>query len=423
MYINYWLYFILYICLFQIYAKIKEIINILITIFIVVDVCIIAYDFIILIDIYMKKKLSLIFISLFVIIIALICIFKHEENTSSLDNELEQQENFQYKSLQGENIDEDFVGEESKEEFNVISQDIANMYFWVTTFDQYGNEVDRYTARYGSTVYDPSGNPVIVKGNLRFYINIDYSQSEGGSNSESAPIPTPEPDPQDVNYLYFKNLNGGSSSTIQFKPNGDSSKYNSLEFQYSNDKDTWIDITFNTDIPINPNETIYIKAKTTNDYVSYYDSNFKYISGIELNSKNPIEIGGSIVTLLDPTDTLRDLTGKPGCFSFLFAGMEQINTNNLKLPFTTLSEYCYEGMFNGCTSLTNAPELPATTLSESCYENMFGYCTSLTNAPKLPATTLSESCYEYMFTYCTSLTNAPKLPATTLSESCYTCMF
>ena len=39
--------------------------------------------------------------------------------------------------------------------------------------------------------------------------------------------------------------------------------------------------------------------------------------------------------------------------------------------------YCYNGMFQGCTSLTQAPELPATTLTERCYYNMFNGCSKL----------------------------------------------
>ena len=34
-------------------------------------------------------------------------------------------------------------------------------------------------------------------------------------------------------------------------------------------------------------------------------------------------------------------------------------------------------MFQGCTSLTQAPELPATTLASYCYYSMFSGCTSL----------------------------------------------
>jgi hypothetical protein len=56
--------------------------------------------------------------------------------------------------------------------------------------------------------------------------------------------------------------------------------------------------------------------------------------------------------------------------------------------------HCYEGMFSGCTSLTQAPALPATTLADYCYWNMFNGCTSLTKAPALPAMTLADNCYE-----------------------------
>ena len=81
--------------------------------------------------------------------------------------------------------------------------------------------------------------------------------------------------------------------------------------------------------------------------------------------------------------------------------------------------FCYFGLFEGCSSLTTAPELPATTLAEGCYSNMFNCCISLTTAPELPATTLANNCYDNMFYRCTSLTSAPELPATTLATNCY----
>ena len=94
------------------------------------------------------------------------------------------------------------------------------------------------------------------------------------------------------------------------------------------------------------------------------------------------------------------------------------------LPATTLANYCYDSMFQGCTSLTTAPELPATTLANDCYNSMFSGCTSLTTAPELLATRLAERCYEYMFQGCTSLTKAPSvLPAITLAFKCYSEMF
>lgn len=73
------------------------------------------------------------------------------------------------------------------------------------------------------------------------------------------------------------------------------------------------------------------------------------------------------------------------------------------LPATTLSTYCYNYMFYGCTSLTSAPKLPATTLQQYCYQYMFRGCSSLTTAPVLPATTLQRYCYQYMFQNCSKL--------------------
>ena len=89
----------------------------------------------------------------------------------------------------------------------------------------------------------------------------------------------------------------------------------------------------------------------------------------------------------------------------------------------TMGDYCYFRMFEGCTSLAQAPKLPATTLASNCYCDMFRDCTSLTHAPALPATTLVNGCYFGMFEGCTSLTHAPALPATTLAEGCYSGMF
>ena len=81
--------------------------------------------------------------------------------------------------------------------------------------------------------------------------------------------------------------------------------------------------------------------------------------------------------------------------------------------------YCYFSMFQGCTSLTQAPELPATTLAKDCYNSVFSKCPSLTQAPVLPATALATGCYNSMFSGCTSLTTAPALPATELVSNCY----
>lgn len=81
---------------------------------------------------------------------------------------------------------------------------------------------------------------------------------------------------------------------------------------------------------------------------------------------------------------------------------------------TITSDYCFEMLFSGCTSLTTAPELSATTLRQYCYDQMFYWCTALVSAPVvLPATNLIWNCYRYMFRNCTSLKTAPSISATT----------
>ena len=139
-------------------------------------------------------------------------------------------------------------------------------------------------------------------------------------------------------------------------------------------------------------------------------------------------------------------------------------TNDIVLPATTLTNYCYAGLFAGCSGITRASELPATTMtcgcysemfratgltavpalpttvfqpysyddagehgSIDCYMQMFQDCTSLVTVPSnlLPATTLVHGVYQNMFQGCTSLTAAPVLPATDLTggDQCYTSMF
>ena len=107
----------------------------------------------------------------------------------------------------------------------------------------------------------------------------------------------------------------------------------------------------------------------------------------------------------------------------MFDGCSALVEGPSIMPATNLDVYCYQYMFQNCTSLTKAPELPATTLEPYCYSNMFKNCSALTTAPTLPATTLEPYCYQYMFQNCTSLTKPPALPATTTASYCYSYMF
>lgn len=77
-------------------------------------------------------------------------------------------------------------------------------------------------------------------------------------------------------------------------------------------------------------------------------------------------------------------------FMRLFKSSYVVSAEHLILPATTLVDYCYTAMFEGCTSLTTAPELPATTLVDSCYYGMFNGCSSL-NYIKCLATDISAT--------------------------------
>lgn len=86
-----------------------------------------------------------------------------------------------------------------------------------------------------------------------------------------------------------------------------------------------------------------------------------------------------------------------GNYSRAFANcttIEEVEPNLLQYV-TDLSDYCYDGMFEGCTSLTTAPELPVTILTSYCYRNMFNGCSKL-NYIKMLATDISaSSCLSY----------------------------
>ena len=111
------------------------------------------------------------------------------------------------------------------------------------------------------------------------------------------------------------------------------------------------------------------------------------------------------------------------CYEGMFIGCRSLTTQIKKLPVTTLKQGCYHKMFSNCTNLTVAPELSATECVYLCYDSMFEGCTSLVSTPELPATTLAQMCYTSMFEGCTSLTNVCELPAERMEGWCYTSMF
>jgi hypothetical protein len=103
------------------------------------------------------------------------------------------------------------------------------------------------------------------------------------------------------------------------------------------------------------------------DHNSYYGRFGSFYSICKIN------VEGNIMSLLyddffaDKTDLMY-----PYIFSGLFYMNEYIvSAENLVLPATVLTPYCYQGMFGQCYLLTKAPQLIALNLSEGCYGGMF----------------------------------------------------
>ena len=163
---------------------------------------------------------------------------------------------------------------------------------------------------------------------------------------------------------------------------------------------------------------LYLRG-TGNTIITGSSENYRWVL-----TGTDIKCIGNIENLLDYATVAsgEHPTMANSCYEYMFYGCTSL-TQAPELPAITLADYCYYSMFCDCTSLTQASALPATTLANNCYYYMFRGCTALTQVPELPATTLADYCYRGMFYNCTSLTKAPALPATTLANSCYMAMF
>lgn len=162
------------------------------------------------------------------------------------------------------------------------------------------------------------------------------------------------------------------------------------DIYYSLDNgETWHEYGYSTSVEVHSGDKLMLKGDISDlggrDGLVYIDCNFN--------------MQGNIMSLINSTGFTTATTIPQGSsLGYLFGetGNEYlISAENLILPATALTEYCYQGMFSDCTSLTTAPVLPATTLAPYCYQNMFSNCTSL-NYIKCLATDISASdCTSY----------------------------
>ena len=123
------------------------------------------------------------------------------------------------------------------------------------------------------------------------------------------------------------------------------------------------------------------------------DDGAKYIN---IRPSMKTEIYGNVMSLLKGKDNLESATTieANNAFYGLFAGAEKLVNNTerlLVLPATTLTEGCYQDMFNGCKGIEKAPELPAPTLEKNCYQEMFYDCAKLNHVKCLATDIKAEN--------------------------------
>lgn len=147
--------------------------------------------------------------------------------------------------------------------------------------------------------------------------------------------------------------------------------------EYRKNGGEWTEIRF-------PYYSINSISVTKGDVVEYRGNNSAYGESESYcvtfsGTTAQFNVYGNIMSLIDSTnfETLDSLTDDY-TFNGLFRSCIGLtDVSNLVLPATTLANFCYYNMFNGCTSITTAPELPATKLVYYCYAGMFQGCTSL----------------------------------------------
>ena len=205
------------------------------------------------------------------------------------------------------------------------------------------------------------------------------------TNSRSG-IPDGWTEDKPLDFFYIKNVDS-QSGNVSFVFNG-STSYNTLKkIEYSKDRLNWTSVNVSsteTTIPTNVGEKVYFRNNN-----GYCNNQFSYI---HFNSDINVNVGGNLYTLLNYNNVNVSIQSDY-VFNYLFVSMiKLLDASKLVLPWTTLRNRCYNGMFGGCSSLITPPELPATTLVQYCYSGMFQNCSSLTSITTYAEDISADSC-------------------------------
>lgn len=174
-----------------------------------------------------------------------------------------------------------------------------------------------------------------------------------------------------------------SSGTFTFNGNDRGNK-----ISYSIDSGTtWSTEAVNVSVDVNSGDIVLWKGELVNQ---------GYYSGIgAFGGTATFEAQGNIMSLLygDNFEGQTEFTSSEGGdFYGLFADTNIESAENLEIPITDLTEYCYQYMFSGCTLLETAPTLSAETLVDGCYDNMFNGCSILSYIKMLATDITATDC-------------------------------
>ena len=190
----------------------------------------------------------------------------------------------------------------------------------------------------------------------------------------------PVPPTPSNSYFYVEDASG-SNNTVTIKKVRDSDEHYitpTITVYYSTDQINWTSMgstsTTGITVTIPANTKVYFRA-TANTWSSVH-TNYCNIFDIGGNCR----VGGNVMSLIYGSNFANKTSFPNNSNSNLakiFSSNPVVDASNLVLPATTLTQQCYVGMFQNCTSLTQAPQLPATTLAQQCYQMMFSGCYAL----------------------------------------------
>lgn len=231
------------------------------------------------------------------------------------------------------------------------------LYVAVPAFD---SQLLTLTATVGGNTYKYEKPAVSFKNGKYYPVGVRMGKNESY---------TPE-----NNYLTLQALNDGTTITFDNKAAG--------VVKYSTDGSNW------TDIGANSLGTISSLSAGTKVYFKGTNATYEDASGDDskISCDKSCYIYGNFMSLVygDSFASATTLTGS-NTFSNLFDDNDNIRNHPYKdmvLPATTLTNFCYYGMFRKCDGLGRSPIMAKVSVSpdrfaEKCYAEMFHSCSGL----------------------------------------------